>query len=216
MRSFLHSVIGALRQGRSRARAQSLVEIAIALPVLLILLSGMIELGFMLNYYLSLLDCTREAARLWSNGDPFLRDDDRNPVGDDLVGYYQKVAGTVLYSLQPVNAQDTSRKIMLDPASDDVVVSVFSVDGTHVVRFPSSMGGEYHWFNNQPSAFSDAEIISRLIGEAPETGILLVEIYYAYHQVLALPWITIVIPNPTTLHAYTMMPLSAAEPTPIP
>jgi hypothetical protein len=214
MSSFFCSVIGAIRKGLSRARGQSLVEIAIALPVLLILLSGMIELGFMLNYYLSLLDCTREAARLGSLWDPFLRDG-LKPIGDNL-NFYQGVAGTVLYSLQPVNAQDTSRKIVLDSASDDVVVSVFSVDGTHVVRFPSSMGGEYHWFNNQPSAFSDAEIISRLIGEAPETGILLVEIYYAYHQVLALPWITIIIPNPTMLHAYTMMPLSAAEPTPIP
>jgi hypothetical protein len=169
----------------------------------------------MLNYYLSLLDSTREAARLGSNWDPFLRDDDHNPIGDNLI-FYQGVAANVLYSLQPANELDTSRKIVLDSASDDVVVSIFSVDGTHVVRFPSSMGGEYHWFNNQPSAFSDAEIISRLIGTAPPTGILLVEVYYAYHQVLALPWITIFIPNPTMLHAYTMMPLSAAEPTPIP
>lgn len=234
MSSFFRSVIGAIRKGLSRARGQSLVEIAIALPVLLILLSGMVELGFMLNYYLSLLDSTREAARLGSNWDPF---EDGYKIGDctcyppicpdedpadsadadcDRNKLYEGTAATVLYSLQPVNEQDTSRKIVLDSASDDVVVSVFSVDGTHVVRFPSSMGGEYHWFNNQPSAFSDAEIISRLIGTAPPTGILLVEIYYAYHQVLALPWITIVIPNPTMLHAYTMMPLSAAEPTPIP
>jgi hypothetical protein len=215
MSSFFRTVIGAIRKGLSRARGQSLVEIAIALPILLILLSGMIELGFMLNYYLSLLDSTREAARLYSNFEPFLLDEDHNPIGDDL-SFYQGVAATVVDSLQPANEQDTSRKIMLDSASDDVVVSVFSVDGTHVVRFPSSTGGEYHWFNNQPSAFTDAEITSRLIGSAPPTGILLVEVYYDYHQVLALPWITIFIPNPTMLHAYTMMPLSAAEPTPIP
>ena len=234
MSSLFRNVIGALRQGRSRAKAQSLVEIAIALPVLLILLSGMIELGFMLNYYLSLLDSTREAARLYSNFDSF---EDGFKVGDctcyppacpnedpadsadadcDRNNFYQGVAATVVDSLQPANEQDTSRKIVLDSGTDDVVVSVFSVDGTHVVRFPSSMGGEYHWFNNQPSAFTDAEIISRLIGTAPPTGILLVEVYYDYHQVLALPWITIFIPNPTMLHAYTMMPLSAAEPTPIP
>ena len=215
MSYLFRSVIFTLRQGRSRAKAQSLVEIAIALPVLLILLSGMIELGFMLNYYLSLLDSTREAARLYSNFDPFLRDEDRNPIGDDL-DFYQGVAATVVDSLQPANEQDTSRKIVLDAANDDVVVSIFSVDGTNVVRFPSSLGGEYHWFNNQPSAFSDAEIVSRLISTAPPTGILLVEVFYDYHQVLALPWITIFIPNPTMLHAYTMMPLSAAEPTPTP
>jgi len=73
--SSFHSVIGTLRSKSSRGRGQSLVEIAIALPVLLILLSGMVEFGFMLNYYLSLLDATREAARLYSNFDPFLRDE---------------------------------------------------------------------------------------------------------------------------------------------
>ena len=234
MSSFFRGVIGAIRKGLSRARGQSLVEIAIALPVLLILLSGMIELGFMLNYYLSLLDSTREAARLYSNFDPF---EDGYKIGDctcsqedcpdedpadsadadcDRNNFYQGVAGIVVDSLQPASAEDTSRKIVLDSASDDVVISVFSVDGTHVVRFPSGTGGAYHWFNNQPSAFTDAEIISRLIGTAPPTGILLVEVFYNYHQVLALPWITIFIPNPTMLHAYTMMPLSAAEPTPPP
>ena len=240
MSSFFRSVIGAIRKGLSRARGQSLVEIAIALPVLLLLLSGMVELGFMLNYYLSLLDSTREAARQYSNYDPFedgyslatpdctctdeilcpndtkVGNPDSTDTDCDSTPFYQVTAGTVVYSLKPANEQDTSRKIELVSSSDDVVVSVFSVDGTHVVRFPSSMGGEYHWFNNQPSAFSDAEIISRLIGAAPPTGILLVEVFYNYHQVLALPWITIIIPNPTMLHAYTMMPLSAAEPTPTP
>jgi hypothetical protein len=210
MSSLFRIRIGTIRKSFSRVRGQSLVEIAIALPVILILLSGMIELGFMLNYYLSLLDSTREAARLFSNSDPFLRDEYGNPIGDNLA-FYQGVAGTVVRSLQPANAQDTSRKIVLDSASDDIVVTVFSVDGT----IPTRMG-EYHWFDNQPSAFNDAEIASRLNGSAPPTGILLVEVYYDYHQVLALPWITAFIPNPTMLHAYTMMPISAAEPTPTP
>jgi len=210
MSSFFHSAIGVLRRNSSRVKGQSLIEIAIALPVLLILLSGMVEFGFMLNYYLSLLDSTREAARLYSNFDPFLRDEERNPIGNDP-DFYQGVAATVLDSLQPASEEDTSRKIVLDSDTDDVVVTVFSVDGTNPTRI-----GEYHWFNNHSSAFSDAEIASRLYGSAPPTGILLVEVYYDYHQLLALPWITAFVPNPTMLYAYTMMPLSAAEPTPTP
>ena len=33
------------------------------LPILLMLLSGVIEFGFMLNYYLDVIDATRETAR---------------------------------------------------------------------------------------------------------------------------------------------------------
>jgi len=114
-------------------------------------------------------------------------------------------------SLQPASSRDTSRKIILDASTDDVIVSVFSVDGTTATRM-----GEYHWFNNQSSAFSDAKIASRLYGSAPPTGILLVEVFYDYHQVMAMPWITAFVPNPTMLFSFTIMPLSAAEPTPIP
>jgi|GEM_PF-4181619 len=36
-----------------KTRGQSLVEIAIAFPVLIMMLAGLVEFGFMLNYYLS-------------------------------------------------------------------------------------------------------------------------------------------------------------------
>ncbi|GAB4529543.1 MAG: hypothetical protein Fur0018_16220 [Anaerolineales bacterium] len=50
-------------------KGQALVEITILLPVLLILLSGLIEFGFMLNEYLSLQDAVRNAARFASDSD---------------------------------------------------------------------------------------------------------------------------------------------------
>lgn len=50
-------------------KGQSLVEIAILLPVLLILLSGLIEFGFLFNEYLSLQDAVRNAARFASDSD---------------------------------------------------------------------------------------------------------------------------------------------------
>jgi len=52
-----------------RPRGQSLVEMAILLPILLILLSGLIEFGFMLNEYLTLQDGVRNAARFASDSD---------------------------------------------------------------------------------------------------------------------------------------------------
>jgi hypothetical protein len=51
---------------------------------------------------------------------------------------------------------------------------------------------------------------------APTTGLVLVEIYYEYHQILGLPWIRAFVPDPVVLHAYSIMPNTAVEPTPTP
>ena len=217
-------------------KGQSLVEIAIAFPILIMLLSGLVEFGFMLNYYMSLMDATRESARIFNNFDPFedghaltpqdctctntaicpndtqAGNPDQTDADCDSNPFYKGAEGMVLDSLQPKSAQDTSRRIILDSDTDDVVVSVFSV-GTTTIRYPEN-GGEDHWFNNQPSRLSTAEIESRLISAAPDTGILLVEVFFNYHQVLALPWLAPFLPNPVMLHAYTIMPLPAAEPKP--
>lgn len=54
-----------------------------------------------------------------------------------------------------------------------------------------------------------------LSSSAPNTGLVVVEIFYAYKQLLALPLFTAFIPDPIQVHAYSIMPLSAAEPTPV-
>lgn len=60
----------AIRPGRAttahatRERGQSLVELAIALPVVLILLLGMLEFGFAFSHHLTLEYATREGARM--------------------------------------------------------------------------------------------------------------------------------------------------------
>jgi hypothetical protein len=45
---------------------------------------------------------------------------------------------------------------------------------------------------------------------------VLVEIYFCHHQLLNLPIISDLIPNPIPLHAFTMMPAPLAAPTPTP
>jgi len=190
------------------------VEVAIALPFLLILFSGLVEFGFMLNHYVSLTDATRETARFFANADPF------NPDGtDNYTTFYEIAAGHLKGQLEPdlslESGEQSTRRIILDPAVDDIVVSVFSIcNGNVVARYPSA--GDYHWSGNATSRFTDEEIESRLVSSAPATGILLVEVFYHYHMTLALPWITAVIPNPTPLYSYTIMPVSAAEPTSCP
>ncbi len=60
---------------KRRRRGQSLVEFTMLLPVLLIMLSGLIEFGILLNYYLDLIDAARKAARWAADADPI-----RHPV----------------------------------------------------------------------------------------------------------------------------------------
>ena len=210
MRNFLRNTQINLTQGRDtrkgkrKSRGQSLVELAIALPVMILLFSGLIEFGFVLNYYLSLLDATREAARFYSNSDPFNAD-----LSDNAM-FYQGAADMVIRSLQPRDlgaevVTDNTRKIILDPAADDVIVVVFNVDESVVTRYPTS--GDFRFYGNYTSRLETTEISAELIAGAPNTAIVLVEVFYNYHQVLALPWLTVFVPDPMLLHAYTMMPM---------
>jgi len=90
------------KEKSKKTKGQSLVEITLTFPVLLLLLSGMVEFGFMLNYYLSLTDSSRETARFFSNFDPF------DETGqDDLAGFYAPAANFLLNNLEPVNSNDT-------------------------------------------------------------------------------------------------------------
>ncbi len=61
------------RDGK-KSLGQSFVEFAILLPLLLMMLSGLIEFGFMLNTYLDLINSAREVARYLANDDPLHND----------------------------------------------------------------------------------------------------------------------------------------------
>jgi hypothetical protein len=216
---------------RRRTSGQSLVEIAILFPILLMLLSGLVEFGFLLNQYLNLLDGAREAARFASDGDPFTRD-----PGNQNCSLANGPITQDFYNQAACLAQQVALPIRLDSAKDDVVISAFGVaDGAVVARYPASpsdppggaeTSGEWHLYgyggcsptadNCNPSKFSNGRINSYLTGAAPNTGILLVEIYFDYNQVLALPWITAFVPDPIHVHTFAIMPLVAAEPVPTP
>jgi hypothetical protein len=210
---------------RKRTRGQSLVEFTIMLPVLLVMLSGLIEFGFMLNYYLDLIDAAREAARFAAGDDP-LRD--ANGVyNEPNPDFYFRVEQTVLQSL----SVGSGGQVTLTCPGDNVVISAFGVDnGVVARRFPSvnpgapangSCGGscatgyKYCPASTSVSNFTTADINARLIG-APDSGLVLVEIYYDYDMILGLPWITAFVANPVRLHAYSIMPNVNVEPTPTP
>ena len=52
-----------VRSNRRKQRGQSMVEMALAFPILLLVMSGTLEIGMYYNDYLNLIDATRESAR---------------------------------------------------------------------------------------------------------------------------------------------------------
>jgi Flp pilus assembly protein TadG len=200
------------RKPKRKSFGQSIVEFAILLPLLIMMLSGLIEFGFMLNYYLDIIDAAREAARFAASDDP-LHDDATGAYVDPNLAFYNRAQTVTLQSL----TIGSGGQITLNPASDDVVVSVFSVT-TGVVdkRFPVGPG-QVALYNNKTSELDiTTDINPALDAAAPNTGMVSVEIFYDYHMVLGLPWIRAFVPDPVTLYAYSIMPNVHAEPTPTP
>ena len=212
------------------------MEFTVLLPVLLIMISGLIEFGIMLNYYLDVIDAAREAAPLGvgcrpdSQPKPAVRLPHPNPAFYQNVQNLSKQAllaasddriDWIDHILDPMDDADDDCGVTID-GGNDIVISAFGIRnnaGSPVVdkRFPVASGENgVSLCNNRVSEFTSAEIQSRLDPGAPTSGLVMVEIFYDYHMVLALPWITAFVPNPIPLHAYTIMPNANVEPTATP
>jgi hypothetical protein len=224
-----------MREVKARAgkeRGQSFVELALIIPVLLVVLAGLTEVGFFMFAYLNALDLTREAARFASTrdfkvqelGDP---DPSLLPMSactDSVLHYYYD---TACFFVDP----QLNPYLPLDPNNyDDVTISVFSVNDNNTInqRFPTP-SGVWSLYNNNwqkdcdgnvvttTPDFTNAEIQSDFLSNAPHSkGLVLVEVYYCYHQVLNLPFVSQFISNPLRLHTYSIMPAPEAIPTPTP
>jgi Flp pilus assembly protein TadG len=209
--NFIHSR-HAQKRAKRKTFGQSIVEFAVLLPLLIMMLSGLIEFGFMLNYYLDIIDAAREAARFAASDDPIHKDSDGTYL-DPNPGFYNRAQTITLQSL----TIGSGGQITLNPATDDIVISAFSVlAGVVDKRFPVGPG-EVAYYNNKTSELDvTTDINPALDAAAPNTGMVSVEIFYDYHMVLGLPWIRAFVPDPVTLYAYSIMPNVYVEPTPTP
>lgn len=196
---------------------QSLVELALFFPLLMMMLSGLVEFGLLLNQYLNLMDGPREGARYAVSVSPFVGTGEN----DDIV-FYNQVTAVVNKTIYPYQ---------LDPTTDDIIISVVSIKNDDIYRrYPddasvTSIAGQYSLYHHKTSKYTDAQIRS-MLGTmhvpqpgAPNGGAVIVEMYYSYHQALALPWLLAFVPDPIQLYMSAVTPLPAAtppEPTPTP
>jgi len=233
------------------SRGQSFVELALVLPVLLLMLLGLVEVAFFINSYLNVLDLTREAARFASIRDPIATGDLDCSTTEDLNFFYDTscVMSPPIGSANCPNAfycNGFSHYLNLNLDTDDVVISVFTISG-NVITDQLPQPNKYWALSNVDfSANSDLNLTggtlpdnfkknckgenvrefphftkdlvqSLLLDDAPgNKGYVAIEIYYCHEQVLGIPIVTDLIPNPIQIHAYTIMPLPASKPTPTP
>lgn len=133
--NFLQTLKRPFQPGK-KPRGQSLVELAIFLPILLMILGGLVEFGFAFNEYINVVEATREGARAGVDGDPAQRDLDTNGrsktncedirdgsgnlVSAATTDYYARIVCVIENAMEPVS---------LDPATsyDDIVITVVRV-----------------------------------------------------------------------------------------
>ena len=219
---------------RVNKRGQSFVELMLVVLILAFMLSGVVEFGMLLNDYLKVLDGAREGARFSSSSIAF------NPAtGSSYQLFYVNAAIESLRVMSPIDLNGNR--------GDDLLVSVFSVAGSSITRYP--LGYAFGWslcanYNDallrttmaanltldqynafiagwsactvRHSHFTTGQVLSNMDSSAPGSGVLLVEVYFNYPQMLKLPVFEQVIPDPIPVYTYSIMPISSAEPTATP
>jgi len=191
---------------KSDHKGQSFMELAVVAGVLLLLLVGMVEISVLLNQYVTLVDAAREGARRGSSGqvDPYTS---TYSVNNEFFTDIDRVIEGVS---EPENAGALD-PILLNHTTDDIIITFYRVhNGVIEATF-----GPWSKYSTHTSQVTNADVTASLSGSAPDSAVLVVEIFYDYHQLLNMPIFSNVIPDPIPVHTYAIMPLSKAKPTPV-
>jgi hypothetical protein len=118
-----------------KTKAQSFVEFALVLPIIILILLGVVELTLFIGSYINLVDLTREAARFASNRDPFTNTGaDSNCSTLEPVNFFYDTA-CIFSPLQGSACTDTNfcngfnSTLSLKSTEDDILVNVFTETG---------------------------------------------------------------------------------------
>ncbi len=181
---------------KSQQKGQSIVEVAFALPMLLLLVVGIVELGFALNAYNQTINAAREGARFGSLG------------GSD----------TAVMSIVQGAA---SALTQYDDSNSDLYVVRAELTGTapncSVITDTFSCNPVLDSVQLDTSCVSGAEILSRLEPQGIENcelEVLAVDLYYRSPSLLGLPLVkqlseAVSMRSLTVMRMETPRPLSA-------
>lgn len=189
---------------------QSLVELAITLPVLLLLFLGLIELGMAMRANLVLNNAVREAARLAGRG----------------VYTSEQIAQQALNGLSQLPVQMSGPAVntaiivtcFAIPAFEDAGKpyggATYSVYATGTVAYSSKLTPTVDYINKfreQNRQFNDQLVATHPDAVRGGHDIVFVELYYLHHQLLNAPLVEWVFPDPMVLYSKAMMRIGQAR-----
>ena len=202
---------------RGTGRGQGLLELAVILPVLLILLMGLVEIGYGLRDYLIVVNACREGCRFAARG-RFAPDD----VGQRVV----IAGGIVRQGNPPADVPFLRTRGTLDP-NTGIVVTIIPMDGagdvdplavtTYYSGVVPSQAGGVRPILSADSAISMTQIVQRhgpatqQINDAREAAgyermdnrIVVVEVFFMHHPLWNAPFVPL--PDPWMMRAQTEM-----------
>jgi len=160
-------------------RGQSAVELALMLPLLVLLLVGLVEVVFYARTYLVLLSAIREGARIGARGAA-------NFDNSEILTLIQ---------------QNLSREGYEVGLLDVIIVRADIGPGRVVNSYAAaSMLG-----SGQPAFLASPLIQSRLDDDDPQGRLIGVEAYYSHEPLIGFPLLSGLFPDPTIIHTYSIM-----------
>jgi hypothetical protein len=159
---------------------QSLIEVALTLPLLVFLFFGLVEVAFLARTYLGILEASREGARVGARGSANFDDTE----------------------IRTLVLQDLSRQGYTTATGlTDVIVVRAQINGPYAtINSLSHMTG-----GNGTSHLTQAVLESRLQAGDPQGRLVAVEIFYDYRPLLGFPLLSDIFPDPLALHTYSIM-----------
>jgi hypothetical protein len=194
----MHKVRRILERARS---GQGLVEMALALPVLLLMFLAMVELGLLLRAHLVVINADREAARFASRG----------TFTDDAIAAraMTSFAGQIPAELDGPDANTqiiiTRLHIPARDAESDYTWKPQYITGT--LGLPSQIDPEVEGrrFGRESDEFNDDLVGSQPDAVRTSQDVVFVEIYYHHYEALHAPIIEWVFPDPMVVYWRTVM-----------
>ncbi len=158
---------------------QSLVELALLLPLLIMLLLGMVEVVNIGRTYLALLDTSYQGAHLGSQGS-ILYD---NTKIDTLVD------------------QDLTNKGLNTTSLIDVIITHADLPGGAAI---ANLSTAHMRSPGRASILTSAMLVGRLQSADPKGKLVAVEIVYDYNLLFPWPNFAGILPNPFPIVTYTI------------
>ena len=188
------------RSMNQTSKGQSLVELTLVLPILLLMLLGLMELGMLLRAYLVIVNANREAARFASRG----------TFTDEQVVQRAMVSVSGQLPVQ-ISGPDANTQIVIThftiPAETNRAATYQTPYITGTLNINSKIDPDVYVvkLKQENDVFNDDLVTSQPNAIRTSQEIVFVEMFFTHDQVLKAPIVEWLFPDPMLIYSMTMM-----------